>query len=195
MTFKRNDFYAVMAKVQDLVPGLKQAFAVFKQRVGLDQRSKSLCINNGRKLAQLALELGRMPHEHSVDEISAYLYRMVAQEGLSASYFKQNVFGLRFWFRTLDREDFAITVCGYPKVAISKHKTVNTPQKLMRGRISINHCTRFFAKRLLAVVVSLLLCRKTIFFNAVFYPVFDVFCYVKSCCSSSSRSSFICLFV
>ena len=110
MTFKRNDFYTVMVRAQDLVPGLKQAFAVFKQRVGLDQRSKSLCINNGRKLAQPALDFGRMPHENSVDEISAFLYRMVAQEGLSVSYFKQTVFGLRFWFRTLDREELEYNV-------------------------------------------------------------------------------------
>jgi site-specific recombinase XerD len=108
MTFKKKDFYTVIERAQDLVPGFKQAFDVFKQRVVLDQRSKSLYTNYGRNLAQLALHFGRIPHEISVEEINAYLYRMATQEGLSISYFKQTVFGLRFWFRTFDREELAI---------------------------------------------------------------------------------------
>lgn len=74
----------------------------------LDRLSKSLITNYGRNIAHLALHFGRVPHDISVEEINAYLYRKSVHEGFSESYFKQTVFGMRFWFRLFDKEDSAI---------------------------------------------------------------------------------------
>jgi integrase/recombinase XerD len=58
-------------------------------------------------LAHLAIHFGRVPHDVSVEEINAYLYRLMVHDNLSISFFKQTVFGLRFWFRLFDMESKA----------------------------------------------------------------------------------------
>src|SRR5690606_24524821 len=60
--------------------------------------------------AHLALHFCRVPHAVSVEEINAYLYRKSVHEGLSESYFKQTVFGMRFWFRLFGKEEAAISL-------------------------------------------------------------------------------------
>lgn len=81
-----------------LVPGFKEAFSRFDERLVLDQCSKSMFMNYGRNLAHLALHFGRVPHEVSVDEINAYLYRLTVHDNLSISFFKQTVFGLTYFY-------------------------------------------------------------------------------------------------
>lgn len=108
MTFKKQDYYTLVQRARDHVPGFNHSFDLFQQKVVLGQKSSSLLTNYGRNLSQLALHFGRCPHEISVDEINAYLYRLATQEGLSISYFKQTVFGLRFWFRAFGMEEVAL---------------------------------------------------------------------------------------
>jgi hypothetical protein len=78
------------------VPGFREAFTLFEERVVLDRLSKSLTTNDGRNIAHLALHFGRVPHDISVEEINSYLYRKSVHEGLSESCFKQTVFEMRF---------------------------------------------------------------------------------------------------
>lgn len=108
MTFKKKDYYTTLAQAKDLVPGFRAAFSHFEERVVLDRLSKSLISNYGRNIAHLALHFGRLPHEVSIEEINAYLYRKSVHEGLSESYFKQTVFGMRFWFRLFGKDEQAL---------------------------------------------------------------------------------------
>ncbi len=108
MSFKKENYYTYVEQAKDLVPGFREAYSKFNERVILDQCSKSLVSNYTRNLAQLALHFGRVPHGVSVDEINAYLYRLTVHEKLSISYFKQTVFGLRYWFRLYGMEDKAL---------------------------------------------------------------------------------------
>ena len=108
MTFKKGNYYTAIAQAKDLVPGFRDAFALFEERVVLDRLSKSLTNNYGRNIAHLALHFGRAPHEVSIEEINSYLYRKTVHENLSESYFKQTVFGMRFWFRLFGRDKQAL---------------------------------------------------------------------------------------
>lgn len=115
MAFKKNTYYTTLAQAKDLVPGFRSAYGQFHERVILDQNSKSMITNYSRSLAHVALHFGRVPHEISVDEINSYLYRMTVHEKLSSSYFKQAVFGLRYWFRLFDMEEKAILMPSIKK--------------------------------------------------------------------------------
>jgi Site-specific recombinase XerD len=108
MTFKKGTYYTTIAQAKDLVPGFRDAYALFEERVVLDRLSKSLVTNYGRNVAHLALHFGRLPHDVSVEEINSYLYRKTVHENLSESYFKQTVFGMRFWFRLFGRDEQAL---------------------------------------------------------------------------------------
>ena len=108
MTFKKESYYTIVAQAKDLVPGFRSCFSRFEERVVLDRLSDSLIRNYGRNIAHLALHFGRLPHELSIEEINAYLYRKSVHEGLSESYFKQTVFGMRFWFRLFGKDEQAL---------------------------------------------------------------------------------------
>ena len=95
MTFRKGDFTTTISKAKDLVPGFREAFSLFEERVVLDRLSKSLVTNYGRNVAHLSLHFMRLPHEVSVAEVNSYLYRKSVHEGFSESYFKQTVFGMR----------------------------------------------------------------------------------------------------
>ena len=109
MTFKKKgEYYNTIEKAKDAVVGFREAFRKFEEYVVLHQSSKSLISNYGRNLAHLAIHFGRVPHEVSVDEINAYLYSLTVHENYSQSFFKQTVFGLKFWFRLFDMEHHAL---------------------------------------------------------------------------------------
>lgn len=108
MSFKRKEYYTIVEQAKDNVPGFRDAFAKFIERVTIDQNSKSMITNYSRSIAHVALHFGRVPQVISVDEINSYLYRMSVHEKQSASYFKQAVFGLRHWFRLFGLEDHAL---------------------------------------------------------------------------------------
>jgi integrase/recombinase XerD len=108
MTFKKNNYHTTLDKAKEHVVGFRAAFSRFEERLVLDQCSKSMYTNYSRNLAQLALHFGRVPHDVSVEEINAYLYRLTVHEHLSVSYFKQTVFGLRFWFRLFGMDEKAL---------------------------------------------------------------------------------------
>ncbi len=108
MTFKKKDYYTIVQQAQDAVPGFRDAYAKFIERVTIDQNSPSLIINYGRNLAHLALHFSRVPHLVSTDEINSYLYQLTVHQQQSISYFKQTVYGLRYWFRLFQLDDRAL---------------------------------------------------------------------------------------
>jgi site-specific recombinase XerD len=116
MTFKKENYTTTLVCAKQLVPGFKESFSRFEERLVLDQCSKSMFSNYGRNLAHTALHFGRVPHEISVEEINAYLYRLTVHDKLSISFFKQTVFGLRYWFRLFGMEEKAILMPVIKKV-------------------------------------------------------------------------------
>jgi site-specific recombinase XerD len=121
MTFKKENYTTTLEKAKMLVPGFREAFSRFDERLVLDQCSKSMFMNYGRNLAHLALHFGRVPHEVQVEEINAYLYRLTVHDKLSISFFKQTVFGLRYWFRLFGMDDKALQM-----PVIKKEETLPT---------------------------------------------------------------------
>lgn len=115
MTINQRQHNTLVMQAKAHVPGFTEAYALFVQRVSIDQKSKSLISNYGRSLATIALHFGRVPHLISVEEINSYLYRMTVHEKLSLSYFKQAVYGLRHWFRLFDMEEKAIAMPSIKK--------------------------------------------------------------------------------
>lgn len=121
MTFKKENYTTTLQKAKMMVPGFREAFSRFDERLVLDKCSDSMLRNYGRNLAHLALHFGRVPHEVTVDEINAYLYRLTVHDNYSDSFFKQTVFGLRFWFRLFGLEDKALLM-----PVIKKNETLPT---------------------------------------------------------------------
>jgi hypothetical protein len=80
MTFKKENYTTTLQKAKMMVPGFREAFSRFEERLVLDQCSKSMLSNYGRNLAHLALHFGQVPHEVSVDEINSYLYPKEREE-------------------------------------------------------------------------------------------------------------------
>ncbi|MGH7954633.1 MAG: tyrosine-type recombinase/integrase, partial [Gloeomargaritales cyanobacterium] len=93
-----------------------------------------------RSLAYVALEFNRSPHEVSVEELNAYLYRMMVHEQCSLTYFKHAVFALRYWFRLFDMEEKAIQMPPVKKekklpVVLSKQEC----KELFKAPRSLKH--------------------------------------------------------
>ena len=130
MTFKKKDYYTVVHRAKDLVPGFKEAFRRFEESVVLNQNSDSLIRNYGRNLAHLSLHFGSVPHEVSVEEINTYLYQLTVHENYSESFFKQTVFGLRYWFRLFGLEERALRM-----PIIKKNKTL--PEVLSKDECKV----------------------------------------------------------
>lgn len=115
MSIKDRQYNTLVMQAKAGVVGFKEAFALFVERVSIDQKSPSLISNYGRSIAAIALHFGRVPHEISVEEINSYLYRMTVHEKQSLSYFKQAVYGLRHWFRLFGMEEKAIAMPSIKK--------------------------------------------------------------------------------
>lgn len=112
---KKKEYITIVQQAQTHVIGFSVSYQKFKERVTIDQNSKSMITNYSRSIAQIALHFNRVPHEISVDEINSYLYRMTVHEKQSISYFKQAVYGLRHWFRLFGMEEKAIQMPSIKK--------------------------------------------------------------------------------
>jgi integrase/recombinase XerD len=108
MSFQKNDFYTVVEQAKDAVPGFGDAYRRFIERATIEQKSGSLIENYIRNIAHVALHFGTVPDRVSADEINSYLYRISVHENKSESYFKQTVYGLRYWFRLFGQGEKAL---------------------------------------------------------------------------------------
>jgi integrase/recombinase XerD len=113
--WKDKNYVTIVEQAKSIVIGFREAFCKFIERVTIDQNSKSLISSYGRNIASIALHFNRVPHLISTDEINSYLYRLTTHENLSLSYFKQTVFGLRYWFRTFGLEENALLLPSIKK--------------------------------------------------------------------------------
>ena len=99
---------AVIERAKELVPGFRDGFSRFKQRIVLDQMSPSLLVNYGRYVAHAALHFGKTPEQISVEEMNLYLYRLSIEEEYSGTFFKFTVYGMRYWYLLYGLEDTAL---------------------------------------------------------------------------------------
>lgn len=121
MKKSRKPYNTIVAQAKTFVPDFATAYAKFIERVSIDQNSKSMITNYSRSIAAVALHFNRVPHKVSVEEINGYLYRMCTQEQFSRSYFKQAVYGLRYWYRLFGMDEQAVQM-----PAIKKDHTLPT---------------------------------------------------------------------
>ncbi len=68
-----------------------------------------------RQIAYLSLHFKKSVLEVSDEQISDYLFELKKKSGLSESYFKTTVYGLRYLFRLYSREDKLIKLPGIPR--------------------------------------------------------------------------------
>jgi integrase/recombinase XerD len=136
----KRQYNTVLSQAKKGVPGFALAYGKFIEKTTLEQSSKGLITNYSRSLAYIALHFGRVPHQVSVEEINAYLYRMMVHENCSMSYFKHAVFALRYWFRLFDMEDKAIQMPPIKKekklpVVLSRHEC----KELFKAPVNLKH--------------------------------------------------------
>lgn len=103
-----------------------------EQQVKLNGYSKSTLTNYGRCIAKLSLYFGCTPLELEDDQINEYLLELNATQSPSKSYFKHTVYGLRYVFRLMNRDDRAIRL---PSIK----RTKSLPDVLSR-----QECKRLF---------------------------------------------------
>ncbi len=108
MSFKKNEHYTLVQQACDHVPTFKIHYQQFIEKATLAQSSDSLIMNYSRCIAQVALHFCRVPHEISTDELNSYLYRICVHEQKSEGYFKQAVYGLRYWLRAFGKDEAAL---------------------------------------------------------------------------------------
>lgn len=135
-----RQYNTVLSQAKKGVPGFALAYGKFIEKTTLAQSSKGLIVNYSRSLAYIALHFGRVPHLVSVEEINAYLYRMMVHEKCSLTYFKHAVFALRYWFRLFDMEDKAIQMPPIKKekklpVVLSRQEC----KELFKAPVSLKH--------------------------------------------------------
>lgn len=138
-TFSKN-YTTILSQAKQTVPGFSADYSKFKERVHIDQCSKSMITNYSRSISHVALHFGRTPHLVSVEEINSYLYRMTVHEKQSISYFKQAVYGLRHWFRLFGMEEKAILMPSIKKeeklpVVLSQQEC----KELFKAPLSLKH--------------------------------------------------------
>ena len=108
MSFKKNDYYTLAQQACDTVPGFKIYYQQFVEKATLAQSSESLIMNYSRSVAQVALHFNQLPHTITTDELNSYLYRLCVHDGKSEGYFKQAVYGLRYWLRMFGKDEMAL---------------------------------------------------------------------------------------
>lgn len=115
MSLRKKRTLTILEQAKNNIIGFKEAYDKFVERVTLDQNSESTIINYSRSIAQTALYFGEAPHRIKIEDINTYLYQTSLKEKQSSSYFKQSVYGLRYWFRLFGQEDKAL------KMPVIKH--------------------------------------------------------------------------
>ena len=140
MSSAKRQYNTIVTQAKNGVPGFAIAYAKFIEKVTINQSSKSLIVNYSRSLAYIALHFNRVPHHISIEEINAYLYRMMVHENCSITYFKHAVFALRYWFRLYGMEEMAIQMPPVKKdkklpVVLSKHEC----KELFKAPANLKH--------------------------------------------------------
>lgn len=100
-----NSAKTLLERAKKEVPGFSAHMAKFEEQITIKSYSQSTVFNYSRSIAQVSLYFGKSPLELDADEINAYLFSLKQDKGLSATYFKHAVYGLRFLYRIYELED------------------------------------------------------------------------------------------
>lgn len=113
-----------------------------EQQVKLNGYSSSTLTNYGRSIAKLSLYFGCTPLELEEAQINEYLLELNATQSPSKSYFKHTVYGLRYLFRLMNRDDRAIRLPSIKKaktlpvvLSTQECKRLFKSPKLLRHRV------------------------------------------------------------
>lgn len=113
-----------------------------EQQVRLNGYSKSTLTNYGRSIAKISLYFGCTPLELEDGQINEYLLELNDSQSPSKSYFKHTVYGLRYLFRLMNRDDRAIRLPSIKRaktlpVVLSKKecRRLFKAPKLLRHRV------------------------------------------------------------
>ncbi|MDZ7848160.1 MAG: tyrosine-type recombinase/integrase [Owenweeksia sp.] len=124
------------------MPGYAKMQKALEQQVQLNGYSKSTLTNYGRSIAKISLYFGCTPLELEDQQINEYLVELNHSQSPSKSYFKHTVYGLRYVFRLMNRDDRAIRLPSIKRaktlpVVLSRQecKRLFKAPKLLRHRV------------------------------------------------------------
>lgn len=117
-----------------------------EQQVKLNGYSASTLTNYGRCIAKLPLYFGCTPLELEDDQINEYLLELNATQSPGKSYFKHTVYGLRYVFRLMNRDDRAIRLPPHPAQGLPAHPSLRLSGQPGQGPkaghgLPVNGCT------------------------------------------------------
>lgn len=124
------------------MPGFQQMYNTLQQQVRLNGYSASTLHNYGRSIAKIALYFGCTPLELDDEQINQYLLELRDHQSPSKSYFKHTVYGLRYLFRLMNRDDQAIRLPSIKRtrslptvLSTQECKRLFKAPKLLRHRV------------------------------------------------------------
>lgn len=103
-----NSAKTLIERAKQEVPGFAAHIGKFEEQITIKSYSESTVFSYSRSIAQISLYFKKSPLDLEADEINTYLYTLKQDKGLSDTYFKHAVYGLRFFYRVYDLEDRAI---------------------------------------------------------------------------------------
>ena len=124
------------------MPGFADLYQQLLTNIRLSGKSESTLSNYGKCIAKMSLHFGCTPLELTDPQINDYLLLLRDTQNPSLSYFKHTVYGLRYVFRLVGREDRAIRLPSIKRlkelpVVMSKAecKVLFKTPKLLKHRI------------------------------------------------------------
>ena len=92
-------------RAKNEVTGFSSMFDVLEQKMVLGGMSPATLMNYGRCIARISLHYSTPAIELEEEQINGFLQNLLVGDRPSKSYFKHTVYGLRFLFRSFDKED------------------------------------------------------------------------------------------
>ena len=105
----------IIEKAQALILGFKGLSYKLERDLTLNGKTQKTYKCYIRQIATLALHFNKSPLEVTNEQIADYLFDLQKKSGLSMSYFKSTVYGLRYLFRLYSREDKLIKLPSLPQ--------------------------------------------------------------------------------
>jgi site-specific recombinase XerD len=103
-----NSAKTLLERAKREVPGFAGHIRKFEEQITIKSYSESTVFSYSRSIAQISLYFKKSPLDLEPEEINSYLFSLKSDKGLSGTYFKHAVYGLRFFYRVYDLEDRAI---------------------------------------------------------------------------------------
>lgn len=102
----KTNYPALVMKAVLEVSGFDELIVKVQQHIRLNNHSESTCRNYLRKLAEISIRFRILPELIPIEELRNYLSERVEHSrGYSLSEFKHTVYGLRYYFKIIDRRD------------------------------------------------------------------------------------------